>query len=74
MSAGVGAIVLLGRVLFSIFFVTSGWGHLTKGKARSDTRRRPGSRSPISLAGRPVFGCSAPQRPSRSGSGPTSGL
>jgi uncharacterized membrane protein YphA (DoxX/SURF4 family) len=32
MSAGVGAVVLVGRVLFSIFFVRSGWGHLTKGK------------------------------------------
>jgi putative oxidoreductase len=30
MSAGAGAIVLVGRVLFSIFFVRSGWGHLTK--------------------------------------------
>ena len=32
MSAGAGAVVLVGRVLFSIFFVRSGWGHLTKGK------------------------------------------
>ena len=30
MSAGAGAVVLAGRVLFSIFFVRSGWGHLTK--------------------------------------------
>jgi putative oxidoreductase len=30
MSAGVGAVVLAGRVLFSVFFVRSGWGHITK--------------------------------------------
>ena len=32
MSTSAGAVVLVGRVLFSIFFVRSGWGHLTKGK------------------------------------------
>jgi putative oxidoreductase len=29
-SAGVGAIVLAGRILFSIFFVRSGWGHIRR--------------------------------------------
>ena len=32
MGAGVGAVVLAGRVLFSVFFVRSGWGHITKPK------------------------------------------
>lgn len=31
MSAGAGVVVLIGRVLFSIFFVRSGWGHLKNG-------------------------------------------
>ena len=30
MSAGVGAIVLMGRILFSVFFVRSGWGHIKR--------------------------------------------
>ena len=32
MSTGEGAVVLMGRVLFAVFFVRSGWGHLTKGE------------------------------------------
>src|SRR2546422_11432031 len=32
MGAGVGAIVLAGRLLFTTFVVRSGWGHLTKGE------------------------------------------
>jgi putative oxidoreductase len=30
MGAGVGAIVLAGRVLFTTFFVRSGWGHIKR--------------------------------------------
>ena len=30
MSAGVGAIVLVGRILFSVFFARSGWGHIKR--------------------------------------------
>jgi uncharacterized membrane protein YphA (DoxX/SURF4 family) len=30
MSTAEGAVILVGRVLFAVFFVRSGWGHLTK--------------------------------------------
>jgi putative oxidoreductase len=30
MSTGEGAVILVGRVLFAIFFLRSSWGHLTK--------------------------------------------
>ena len=52
MSAGVGAIVLIGRVLYSIFFVRSGWGHLTKRDAMITTAENAGFPFP-SLAGWP---------------------
>jgi uncharacterized membrane protein YphA (DoxX/SURF4 family) len=41
-SAGVGAIVLIGRVLYSIFFVRSAWGHLTKRDAMITTAEKAG--------------------------------
>jgi uncharacterized membrane protein YphA (DoxX/SURF4 family) len=52
MSAGAGAVVLVGRVLFSIFFVRSGWGHLTKGKAMTGYAKTAGLPAPY-LAGWP---------------------
>ncbi len=52
MSAGVGAIILAGRVLYSIFFVRSGWGHLTKRDAMMTTAEKAGFPVP-SLAGWP---------------------
>jgi uncharacterized membrane protein YphA (DoxX/SURF4 family) len=74
MSAGVGAVILIGRVLFSIFFVTSGWGHLTKGKGMIGYAETSGLPAPY-LAGWPsACGCSPPQRPSPLESGPTSGF
>ncbi len=52
MSASVGAIVLLGRILYSIFFVRSGLGHLTKRGAMITTAEA--ARFPFpSLAGWP---------------------
>jgi uncharacterized membrane protein YphA (DoxX/SURF4 family) len=39
-SAGVGAVILAGRVLYSIFFVRRGLGHLTKRDAMITTAER----------------------------------
>lgn len=52
MGAGVGAIVLAGRVLYSIFFVRSGWGHLTKREGMITTAGKAGLPVPY-LAGLP---------------------
>lgn len=52
MSAGVGAIILAGRVLYSIFFVRSGWGHLTKRGVMITTAEKVGLPFPY-LAGWP---------------------
>ena len=52
MSAGVGAIILAGRVLYSIFFVRSGWGHLTKRGTMITTAEKVGLPFPY-LAGWP---------------------
>jgi len=51
-SAGVGAIILAGRVLYSIFFLRAGWGHLTKRNAMIATAERARFRIPY-LAGWP---------------------
>jgi len=51
-SAGVGAIILVGRVLYSIFFVRSGWGHLTKRGVMITTAEKVGLPFPY-LAGWP---------------------
>lgn len=53
MSAGVGAIILAGRVLYSIFFVRSGWGHLTKREVMVTTAEKAGFPFPY-LAGWPA--------------------
>lgn len=52
MSAGAGAIILIGRVLFSIFFLRSGWGHLTKREGMIGYAERAGLPVPY-LAGWP---------------------
>jgi uncharacterized membrane protein YphA (DoxX/SURF4 family) len=51
-SAGVGAIILAGRVLYSIFFMRSGWGHLTKREVMITTAEKAGFPFPY-LAGWP---------------------
>jgi putative oxidoreductase len=45
MSAGAGAVVLVGRILFSTFFARSAWGHF---------RRQPGMIGYARLAGFPL--------------------
>jgi uncharacterized membrane protein YphA (DoxX/SURF4 family) len=52
MSTGAGVVVLIGRVLFSTFFVRSGWGHLTKGKGMIGYAETAGLPVPL-LAGWP---------------------
>ena len=52
MSAAVGAIVLAGRLLFSTFFIRSGWGHLTKGEGMIGYAKASGLPIPL-LAGWP---------------------
>jgi uncharacterized membrane protein YphA (DoxX/SURF4 family) len=73
MTATEGIVVLLGRVLFAVFFIRSGIAHVRKHEGMTGYARSAGSRSLGSAAGRPVSGSWRAPRRSRSASGPTSG-
>lgn len=53
MSAAAGVVVLVGRVLFSVFFIRSGIGHVRKQKAMDDYARSAAFPAPY-LAGWPA--------------------
>ena len=56
MTATEGFVVLIGRVLFAVFFIRSGIAHVRKHEGRRATPVPPGSPSPVSAAGRPACG------------------